>query len=36
VFESALAALKRRRFNIFCVNCFLLVWLKVSGFRFPG
>src|SRR6185437_10590589 len=25
-----------RRFNIFCVNCFLVVWLEVSGFRFPG
>jgi len=24
------------RFNIFCVNCFLVVWLEVSGFRFPG
>jgi len=25
-----------RRFNIFCVNCFLVVWLKVSCFRFSG
>ena len=25
-----------RRFNIFCVNCFLVVWLKVSSFSFSG
>lgn len=29
-------ALLLRRFNIFCVNCFLVVWLKVSVFSFFG